>query len=72
MAYRQWQILLLRKTSIQYHSFVGEDCKFVNLNCLYSRLCTGSHLLFEALAKVNNEMCLIPITLLNLRGFYAR
>ena len=55
MAYRQWQVLLLRKTSIQYHSFVVEGCKFVNLNCLNSRLCTGSHLSFESLAKVNNE-----------------
>ena len=51
-----WEKYIVTET-IQFTTldFVGGCCKFMNLNCLYSMLCTGSHLLFESLAKVNNE-----------------
>ena len=60
-----WEKYIVTET-IQFNilDFVGGCCKFMNLNCLYSMLCTGSHLLFESLAKVNNER-VIPITLIN-------
>ncbi len=48
-------LLFIKTIQNQQSYFLGTCCKFVNLNCLYSMLCTGSHLLFESLAKVNNE-----------------